>query len=172
MNKKKLVLYPIIIYLTMISIVTTLWFMMSLIDILTNGNIVAFIAIVINLGVFILNVRFFSMKDEKKDYKIILVCNSIYCLFSGFGVKAAGFLIVYDLGFNFGLFLSKTNKTTIGFNYESFNLIFKFLRYDSVAYPGFSIHINLIMIALFVTLIYIYNKMRKAGSVSKQLISD
>ena len=104
MNKKNIILYVIIVYLTIISIVTSLFLIESIGVILAKSNIALIISLLVNLTMTVLNVLFFRMRRYQKDFRLILLYNSIYSLIYGIGVQVAGLLIVNYSGFNFSVF--------------------------------------------------------------------
>ncbi len=166
MNKKSLILYIVLIYLTIISIFTSVFLIESIDEIWAKGNVLLMISLLINLTIAIFNILLFTMNRRQKDYRLILLFNSVYSLIYGVGIRIAGIVIINYLGFNFSLLYIHNDGSTIQLNYGSFNIILKFFKYDKMANPGFSFDINLIMLLISIVLFYFYNSIKRSEKLA------
>ena len=167
-NKKNVVLYAIIGYLTIISLSTSGFLIYSIGEIIAKRNEMLMISLVLNLAMTAFNIMFFRMKRQKKDYRLILLFNSIYAIIYGFAIKVAGVLVINYLGFNISLLYIQNNGSSFELNYGGTNLNLELLSYDKSSEPGFSFAINLIMLVISIALIYFYNSIRKSEKLTNQ----
>lgn len=161
MNKKKILIRNLIIYLTVICSVTLFGLTTKIGEIIENFN-VFFISIwLINLFVIAVNLSFWFRKRSENDYKIILPVNSIYSFISGLEFRGGGYILSNNLGPDLSIYFKKNCEgIDYGLHYDLFNVIIKLLFYDNTKCPQFSIQLNLIMLTVSLILLFNYKKMK------------
>ncbi len=166
MGTRKVIYFikAILIYLAFICLLVGMNFLINISDILNNFNLGGIGGIVfLTLYLFILsvNISFLIRKKTIKDYKLVLLINSIFSILSGIGLRLSDFLVVNNLGLDLSIvYLKADNKSTFFFHYDVFNFVVKF-QYAHTGQHVFGGQINLFMWAIGIFLFICYKQIPK-----------
>jgi hypothetical protein len=131
-------------------------------EILGNFNLFFISLWLISILIVLVDLIFLFKKKSLKDYKLVLLLNAFYSLFSGLEFRIGGYIISNNLGADISVYFKKNSAgTDYGFYFDTFNLVSKLFFYDNSKYPQLSIQINLIMLSISILFFYFYNKMQK-----------
>jgi len=172
-TKSKLVFFIkiILIYLSFLCLIVSFNFLVHIGGVLNATNATA-IAGVFFLAVFlfilIINTLFFIRKKTTKDFTPVLLYNSIFCLFSGIGLRLPGFVLTNNLGVDFSVVWLKVAAGYSYFiHYDTFHFVVEFQTGNANNEHVVGIQINLVMWTLAFFLIFCYRKIHKLSLDAK-----
>jgi hypothetical protein len=170
-NKTKFFIKVILIYLAGLCLIVSINFLIHIEEILSTFNFTAVMGVVflaIYLFILSMNAVFIIRNKTEKDYKLILLYNFIFSLFSGFSIRLPDFLITNNLGTDFSIVFFKLDTGSKFFlHYDIFNFVVKFQHLDTGQHV-FGLQINLFIWAIGLFLFFCYKSQNiiKAGSIA------
>lgn len=164
-NMTKRVAIIILSYLTIICVIVSFNFLMSInriFDDLSFGTIGFGFFILIFLFLTIANTIFLFREKTIKDYRLVLLYNIVLCFFSGIEIVSPSCLFVNELGFDLTVGYTHSFNQLSGFffHYNLFNLDIRFYIAHNTT-QAIALGINLVMWSLGITLIVIRKKISK-----------
>lgn len=164
-NKKAYCIKGLIVYLLILSVIVCGILLTRIVEILDNFNLFFLSLLLLNISMVAVNGTFLFRKKSLKDYKLVLIINSVYSLISCLEFRAFGVIVSNNLGIDFSLFYTKNNLgVDYGYYYDTFNMILKLFLYDSTNRTGFTIKVNLIMLLISIILFYFYTDVKKSSA--------